>query len=147
MTNIIGYMGAPRIDIRAGAALFEQFFSIKYLIFDTANDLFCLEGTKTTVFKDLSSAGGIPTMNEILLTILIISSERVTCTVAHLSHSTCMKGRDELNTWFTTCVAFNSISLGSTAELVTNWNDKNNQIFDLDSSSAEATYFKNSPRA
>ena len=84
-------------------------------------------------------------MQPIILTILVITKDHVDKTVMLPGKSTYIKGVNNKLLGWLLAVASRSESLaapGSVVEMIRNWNDKKNNIFDFRVNSRMATHFK-----
>ena len=126
-----GKLGTTRFDLLDTAGFLSFFFPIQFLLYDTSNG-FMLPTSPSLASNIPSLLHDKPTLNTIALTILIISPDYINKTVITSSEVTFVKVRNKLPAWVQHSVQHGGEILPYSAmELVQNWDDDNNEIFDF----------------
>ena len=141
-----GGISCTKIDTAAAAALFEVLFPVKFAIYSVQEGLHTLISSDTHLFREFFEESAGNEMKPAILCILVIETGHLSKTVVSPGAGAYEKGVNSLPEWVTESARQQDAVPGSVAEMILNWEDRNNNILSSGTVSKEALRFKQSKR-
>ena len=142
-----GLHGNPRVDMLGAAAFVEILYPVKFAIFTVNFGLQLLYSSDSTLFEKHNEEEGSG-MNPVILNVLVLSANHLDKTVMQPCKGTFIKGVDKKLPGWLEAAGNRSyeVGSGSVAEMIRNWNDGKDDIFDFRQRSIGESQFKASVR-